>query len=221
MHCAISGAGRLCRATDLLRRRAGCYFDVKSGKDVIPLSYLTCYDDNAEQSMEFSENSVSFFSNIRQLELVMNIFLHNDIPCEFHKIAIKSVLSSNTNVNLLCYIEPKLMNNIDLKTHSEQLNMFPNFEYDCLNNIIIASRADGHGQFLAVGFCDKNDFYFSISHEEEVLSVPDDVSESICKHLEENDYCPSEPYTSLDARVELRGKEQKNLTLFLCCALSR
>lgn len=212
------------RTTDLLRRPQGCYFAVQDEDKHFCLTYLPEFINSEEMSVEFGNDSVSYFSNSTELQLGMKVQLHSNLPCEIREFAMKNNSSSQKKISLISYIEPVLSSFIDNSAHPAFSKLFLKEHYDIDTKAIIVSRKNRHndeGVYCAIAFIEEIELNCNLNREE-VLSRPDSVS-GVFNKLDDiiNNYeSIPDPCVFLKTDVTLAPREQKTLSLFICMALS-
>jgi cyclic beta-1,2-glucan synthetase len=213
------------RTLDLARRSQGCYFALLCNDEISYFSFLPAYCQKSEQSVEFLENEVNYYSNTKILESGMRIVLHKNLPCEFRQFAVKNTSSSPQTASLLCYIEPALMKLSDYNAHPAFAKLFFKMEYDEANSIVYItrkSRNDSSEIHCAIGFLQPDGFICNFSREE-MLPYPLEGKRIFenAKLLENNACHIPDPCVFIKRDLTLAPKEQKNCTLFICSALTR
>ena len=221
----FQGIDVFARTQDMLRRPQGCYFAVADGQNTGHMTYLPDYSTEEEQSVEFLDSEVNFFSNTDELEMGMKIFLHKNLPCEFRQFAVKNTGSAAKKLFLLGYIEPVMMKLNDYTAHPAFAKLFLKVEYDADNKLVFFSRKERHSDktvYCAVGFTQSEEFLYNFSREE-VMASPLSASPIFenAPTLECNANAVPDPCVFLRRALELAPREQKSCTLFICSALSK
>ena len=213
------------RTTDVLRRPEGCYFSVSEDDKHYCLTYLPEYVNYDEMSVEFDDNTVSYFRNTNNLQIGMKVHLHNSLPCEIRQFAIKNTSSESKNINLLSYIQPVLSNFADNAAHPAFSKLFLKVIYDIELKIIIVSRKNRHNDdtvYCAVGFVEDISLDCNLSREE-ILPVATSVS-SVFDN--KDNFIPNynsipDPTIFIKTNILLAPNEQKELNLFIITALTK
>lgn len=224
-HCLYQGKLATVRTRDLLRRPQGPFIGVVEGGKSISFTYLPHYDGDSERTVEFSANAVDYYCNARGLRLGMQVYLHENLPCELRRIAVKNTTGRKRSMTLAAYLEPALAPADDLEAHPAFMRFFLREEYDAKNRLFIVSRKDRHSDdsiWMAVGFLDELDFHYSLNREQVLTrpygagSVFDHADERV-NHIEQT----PEPCIFIKAPVTLDAHSQEEHILFTCMALSR
>lgn len=213
------------RTTDLLRRPQGCYFAIEEDKQHTCLTYLPEYINSEEMSVEFGNDTVSYFSNTKELQLGMKVHLHNSLPCEIRQFAIKNVSTKNLNINLLSYIEPVLSTYQDNAAHPAFSKLFLKESYDIENKVFISSRKNRHNDeefFCAVGFIEDVELIYNLNRED-VLEKPYGVNRVFFnsnKFATNPDSVP-DPCIFIKTPITLVANEKKEINLFILTSLDK
>ena len=213
------------KTNDLLRRPHGAFFAVCSKNKTIPFSSAPVYNDRFKRCTEFDDNSCNYFCNTKTLRLGMKIVVHSDIPCELRQFAIKNISSKEKDIILSCYLEPCLCKNEDFIAHPAFMQMFLKENFDTKNNVFIISRKERHSRkqtYMAIGFTDDINFYFSLQREN-VLTSPDGTLSPFSQAKKEGHDLRSvpDPCVFINIPVKLEPHEQFECTMFICVASSK
>ncbi|MEG0614262.1 MAG: glucoamylase family protein [Oscillospiraceae bacterium] len=223
--CLYNGIDVFRRTSDLLRRPQGCFFAFACEKIKQNLTYSPTYTSTKEMNAEFSDNSVIFKSSYGKTNISMEITLDKNLPCVYHNFTVKNMNSCIENINVLCYLEPTLLNFSDYESHPAFMDMFLELEFAEEDNIIYIKRIDrGSGAeiFCAIGFVNNEIFSYNFSREE-VLTAPFGTSsafDNFHKLDDNSNYLPS-PCIYIDAEIAVNPYSEQLITLFCCVSHSK
>lgn len=213
------------RTTDVLRKPEGCYFAVETEKGHACFTYLPEYMNHDEMSVEFNENTVSYYRNVKDFQMGMKVHLHNNLPCEIRQFAFKNTSSESKNISLLSYIQPVLSTFADNAAHPAFSKLFLKLNYDIELKAIIVSRKNRHNDdtvYCAVGFIEDIELNCILSREE-IISTPDGV-QGVFNNKESiipNYNSIPDPTIFIKTNLKLASDEQKELNLFILTALDK
>lgn len=213
------------RTTDVLRRPEGCYFAIEDENEHYCMTYLPEYINDTQMSVEFDENTASFFRNSHDLRMGMKIHLHNNLPCEIRQFAIKNTSNKAKEISLLSYIQPVLATYENFAAHPAFSKLFLKESYDLENKIVIVSRKSRNSNdeiFCAVGFLEDVDLFCNLSREE-ILSRPDGVT-GVFKdkiNISQNYNSIPDPSIFIKTSIQLLPNEKTELNLFILMSLSK
>ncbi len=213
------------RTTDILRRPEGCYFAISENNKHYCLTYMPEYKNHDEMSVEFDDNTVSYFRNTDKLQIGMKVHLHNSLPCEIRQFAIKNTSAENKSINLLSYIQPVLSNFADNAAHPAFSKLFLKVIYDIELKTIIISRKSRHNDdevYCAIGFLEDIELNCNLSREE-MIPVASSISNIF---YNKDNFIPTynripDPTVFIKTNISLKANEQKELNLFILTALNK
>lgn len=212
------------KTTDILRKPEGCYFALKTDKEILNFSYMPEYKTNKDMSVEFSNSTVQFYTENNEISAGMKISLHNSMPCEIRQFAFKNNTSKPKTVLLEGFIQPVLCTYEEYSAHPAFCKLFLKEIFDYENKVIIASRRNRDNDeqmYCAIGFVEDIEVFCNLSREEILKSITGmtGIFKNSDNIIQGYNSIP-DPAVFLRTTIELKPKEKKELTLFIIAGLN-
>ncbi len=173
--CLVMGDADITRrSVDLVRRAQGVFTLARAGGVTLCATQAPFYDSKAEYSVEYQEESVTYYARRKEAELGVRCLLHPTISCEQRQIALKNTSGKKQAAQVLVYLEPVLSPYRDYAAHPAYSKLFVAAKYDSESKTLIFTRRGRSGArelFLTVGFLQGIDFSFE-TRREALMSAP-------------------------------------------------
>lgn len=213
------------RPTDLLRRPSGVFAGIKLEDTVVPFTFAPDYHEGAKQRKIIMENnSVSYLTVKKDVEVGVRVLLHPTIPCEQRQFAVKNLRNQKRDFEFLLYFEPVLSRFEDDSAHPAFSKLFVNIGYDEVTNTVTAKRKrrkDEKQIFLAAGFLENRPFQYEACRET-VLERPrgiESLFEGFGRIFHKGNGTP-DPCVAIKFADRLAPREQKGFTFLICAGNS-
>ncbi len=214
------------RSTDLLRRAQGVITLVRVGGNTIPATLAPFYDKDTRYSVEYQEQSVTYFARQKDIEVGVRCAIHPTISCQQRQIVVKNASSQKQLAQVLVYLEPILCRYNDYNAHPAYSKLFVGAEYDPETKTILFSRRNRDSSvdmYLTVGFLQDVDFTFE-TRRELLQTAPEGMTgllDFYQKSFAQNDGGVPDACCAIKFDLLLPAGGQANATLLLCASRSR
>jgi len=207
------------RSADLLRRPQGIFTLARMSDTTLSATQAPFFDEKAEYSVEYQENSISYYAKKKGLEIGVRCMVHPTLSCEHRQIVVKNTSSQRQTAQLLIYFEPVLSPYQDYNAHPAFSKLFVSAKYGDDTRALIFTRRDREStrdMHLAVGFLDGEEFFYE-TRRELLMSSPGGVQELKNFHKKQFQGGTGVPDACcalrLDLSVPAGGQAQANLIL--------
>ena len=234
--CGVSlstcqGVDVLRRSEDLLRRPQGLFAVVepaprRRGKGEggrradtpFSITAAPAYDGIRRRTV-FAGRYAAYYAETDALEAGMRVQVHETVPCEIRRFALRSKDGRRQKVRLLLYAEPCLARPEDAEAHPAFSRLFLRGEYEESHRALLFTRRPREGEndtvCLCMGFAEDVPFSYDFDREA-VLRRPDGVLSLLRPGvpLKGRAGVP-DPCAALGVDLELPAKGQRMVTLLL------
>lgn len=222
---SCQGVDVLRRSEDLLRRPLGVFAIVETKLGRFSMTQAPDYHNNAGHHVEFAPDHAAFFAERNGLECGMKVEIHESIPCEIRRFALKNRTPRRMTADLLIYMEPALARQEDDGAHPAFSRLFIRGEYDAQSGLLLFSRRPREGEssplHMAVGFDELIPFTYDFDREK-VLERPDGVASLLRENLRLTGSAGvPDPCAAFRIHLEIPQRSQRNATLLMTVGRSR
>lgn len=239
---ACQGVDVLRRSEDLLRRPLGLFAlvepleqPVRTGKKgehtsrrptAPPFSITAAptYAGGASHRAVFGGSFAAFYAETDALEAGMRVQVHETLPCEIRRLAIRSKNGQRQTVRLTLYAEPSLARPEDAEAHPAFSKLFLRGAYKREQNLLLFTRRPREGETgemsLAIGFAEETAFSYDFDREK-ILQRPLGTASLLRRDLPlEGGAGLPDPCAAIGLTLELPAKGQRMATLLMAVGRS-
>uniref|UniRef100_S0DDI5 Bifunctional glycosyltransferase family 84 / glycoside hydrolase family 94 protein n=1 Tax=termite gut metagenome TaxID=433724 RepID=S0DDI5_9ZZZZ len=211
------------RGTDMLRHPQGFIAITQTRHTTLPATMAPFYDNEANYTMEYQEQAVTFNAAKKGLETSLRCVIHPTISCQQRCFTVKNTSSKREDVDILFYFEPVLSVFQDYNAHPAYSKLFVTSRYDPQTNTLTFKRRNRDGtenMFFTVGFLEDTAFTFE-TRRETLMHAPQGLVGlfgHVGKALSNNDHSVPDACCAVSMRLNIAAGGKQSVTLLACAA---